>query len=222
MVLLCLGVFGCANKPSTRILLIGNSFVAVNGGMDRQLRGLAPSAEIAQIAVSGNTLEQHWNDGNALQTIRQGGWNYVVLQEQSQTPIFNRAKFFEYANKFNGEVLKNKGKTILLMTWERPDSVRSGVTTDNLASAYTTVGSQLGVLVAPAGLAFQRSLRERSDLALFVQDGHPTISGMYLAACVLYATIFRASPVGNVYADANISPEDTDYLQRIAAETTGH
>jgi hypothetical protein len=58
-------------------------------------------------------------------------------------------------------------------------------------------------------------------LALYSQDGHPIIYGTYLAACVLYATIFGQSPVGNVFADCSITPELRGFFQRIAAETTG-
>ena len=160
-------------------------------------------------------------DGNALQTIHKRGWAYVVLQEQSQTPIFDQKKFYDYASYFNAEITSRGAKTILLMTWERPDSARGGVTSTNLANAYTALGKALNARVAPAGSALARSLREKPSLVLYSQDGHPTMYGTYLAACVLYATIFGVSPVGNPYSDASISPELRMYFQRIAAETLG-
>jgi hypothetical protein len=117
--------------------------------------------------------------------------------------------------------LKRIALTVLLMTWERPESLPDGVTTANLAAAYNQAGAKLGAKVAPAGLAFAGALRERPDLALYSQDGHPTMYGTYLAACVLYATIFGQCPVGNVFADRSITPELRDFFQRIAAQTTG-
>lgn len=57
-------------QPTTRVLFIGNSYSAVNGGIDKQLSGLDPSSEIARIDNGGYTLQNHWTDGNALQTIR--------------------------------------------------------------------------------------------------------------------------------------------------------
>jgi hypothetical protein len=209
----------CRHQASTRILFIGNSYTFVNSGIDKQLEGLAPSSEILSMAVAGYTLEQHWNDGHALQTIRKGGWNYVILQEQSQTPIFGQQKFYEFAREFDQEIRRNGAKTVLLMTWERPDSSRYGVTTANLAAAYYGLGAELGASVAPAGLAFARSLRDKPDLVLYSQDGHPTPSGTYLAACVLYATIFEKSPVGNPYSDSNLPGGTGVYFQRIAAQT---
>jgi hypothetical protein len=220
----CMALFvltSCSRQVSTRLLFIGNSYTYVNGGIDKQLEGLALSSGTARIAVGGYTLEQHWKDGNALQTIRDGGWKYVILQEQSQTPIFDRSKFDEFATAFDKEIKRSGAKTILLMTWERPDSRGSGVTTANVAAAYRVLGSELGAKVAPVGLAFARSLRERPDLLLYSQDGHPTIYGTYLAACVLYRTIF-ASPVGNPYADTSIPTELREYFQRIAAESPAY
>ena len=221
----CNSVFGQSSgtpTPSKHILFIGNSYTYINGGLDQQLKGLAPSSETASVAVGGYTLEQHWNAGTALQTIRQGGWDYVVLQEQSQTPIFDREKFYEFATKFDGEIRHSGAKTVLLMTWERPDSVGYGVTTANLAAAVNALGAQLGARVAPAGSAFALSLRERPDLTLYSQDGHPTVYGTYLAACVLYATIFGQTPAGNQYADMSIDANTRAYFQHIAAQSLGY
>jgi hypothetical protein len=208
-------------QPSIRVLFIGNSYTAVNDGIDKQLKGLDPSIETQRIDVAGATLEDHWMNGNALQTIHKGGWAYVVLQEQSQTPIINQKKFYDYASYFNAEITSSGAKTVLLMTWERPNSVRVGVTSANLANAYTALGKALNARVAPAGIAFARSLREKPGLALYIQDGHPTMYGTYLAACVLYGTIYSINPVGNPYSDSSISVELRIYFQRIAAETLG-
>ncbi len=185
------------------------------------MKGLAPSAEVECIAIGGYTLEKHWTDGNAVRTIREGKWDYVILQEQSQIPVINQKMFYEFAGKFDEEIRRSGAKTILLMTWERPNSVNLGVTTDNLAAAYTAVGKELGVRVAPAGLTFARSLRGKPELVLYRQDGHPTLEGTYLAACVLYQTIFKKSPVGNPYSEKSIPAETRTYLQELAAENPG-
>lgn len=211
----------CDTQPSTHILLIGNSYTFFNGGLDKQLKGLAPSAETECIAVGGYKLEDHWNNGDALRRIRETKWDYVVLQEQSQIPVINQKKFYEFAGKFDEEIRRSGAKTILLMTWERPDSRQYGVTTDNVSAAYTDLGKQLGAKVARAGIAFARALRNRPELALYSQDGHPTMEGTYLAACVLYQTIFEQSPVGNPYAEPSVPADTRDFLQQTAADSLG-
>jgi hypothetical protein len=227
IVVIVVAVGGCntpidrliSGKPSTRILFIGNSFTSYNGGIDKQIEGLAPFSETARFDVGGYTLENHWNEGKAVASIQTGKWNYVVLQEQSQTPVSNKSNFFEAVRKFDREIKRSGATTILLMTWQRPESTRYGVTTANLENAYQVIGGELGARVAPAGTAFARSLSAKPSLSLYAQDGHPTIYGTYLAACVLYSTIFRTSPVGNSYSDWSISSDLRAYLQQIAAET---
>jgi hypothetical protein len=223
--LLCLAFLdlaACSNPKTTHILFIGNSYTFINGGIDKQLNGLAPGIATSVIAIGGYSLRDHLNVGTASRSIRQAGWDYVVLQDQSQTPIVDPVKFFDAVRDFDVQVRASGAHTILLMTWERPDSVRVGVTTENLAAAYLGVGSELDVRVAPAGLAFSRALRERPDLILYSQDGHPTLYGTYLAACVLYGTILGKTPAGNKYSDRDISPEIRDFLQRIAAQSMGY
>ena len=201
---------------SKRILFIGNSFTLFNGGIDQQLRALAPTSEIASFAMDGYTLEKHWQAGSALQQIRQGVWDYVVLQEQSQRPVVEPSKFFEYVQKFDVEIKTRGAKTILWMIWEHSAGAAQGVTTQTIADAFARVSKELGVQVAPVGNAFARVRREKPQLVLYDSDGHPTRLGTYLSACVFYAVIFEKSPLQFSYADANISLETKNYLEQIA------
>jgi hypothetical protein len=221
-------ISGCGNTtatanqvPAKRILFIGNSYTDINGGVDKHIMGLAPNTHAARIAPGGVNLEGHWCNANTLNAIHTGRWDFVVLQEQSQAPIFNTKNFFEYAGRLNSEIKKAGAETVLFMTWERPDSVQYGVTTVNLSKTFTSFGQQLGVKVAPVGSAFSRSLQERPGLKLYSFDGHPTLQGTYLVACVFYGIIFKRSPVGNPYF-AGLSDADEIYLQRIAAQTLGY
>lgn len=206
--------------PQKKILFIGNSFTDFNNGLDYQLLKFAPNADTARISPGGYTLQNHWEDTNTLETIRSGEWDVVVLQEQSQTPVINYKAFAEYAQKLNSEIKAAGAETILFMTWERPDSVQYGVTTQALSKNYTYLGNQLGIKVAPAGLAFAKALRERPGLILYSADGHPTLAGTYLATAVFYGVIYDQSPVGINYK-ASLSDEDALFLQTIAAQTLG-
>lgn len=212
----------CGSQPATKVLFIGNSFTFYNGGIDAQLAEMAPSCRTQLLATGGYTLQKHWNDAAELETIRSGHFSYVVLQEQSQTPVYNRALFATYAADFGRLIRASGARPVLLMTWQRPDSVQWGVTTANLAAAYQAVGANIGAKVAPAGLAFANALALRPDLVLNNPDGHPTMDGTYLAACVVYGTIFGRSPVGSHYTPAGISPDVRDFFQQVAAQTLGY
>ncbi|MDG1749965.1 MAG: hypothetical protein P8H89_09860, partial [Porticoccaceae bacterium] len=62
----------------------------------------------------------------------------------------------------------------------------------------------------------------RPDIELHKSfDGtHPSLLGTYLAASVVFASIFRASPIGLEYNYFDeISDKDRDFLQRVATVT---
>ncbi len=209
----------CGSRPATRVLFIGNSFTSYNGGLDTLLAGLAPTCTTASFDQGGFTLEEHWNDAAELHSIATGHWDYVVLQDQSQSPVVNVAEFRRYTLLFDHAIARSGAKTVLLMTWNRPDSAAEGVTTANLSAAYRAAGAALGARVAPAGEAFANALLERPDIVLNNADGHPTALGSYLAACVVYQTIFGRSTVGITYSGPVGSAEQRTFLQKVAAES---
>lgn len=223
-------VSGCdrVSKPSSlnnhvssaRMLFVGNSYTYGNNGVDNIINGLVGSTIASKVVHGGYFLQNHVEDAATISTIQTDSWSYVVLQGQSQEPIHNYDNFSAYAAKLDEIIRSVGGKTILFMTWERQDSVNSGVTTDKLATAYTLLGKKLNVRVAPVGLAFARALRERPGLSLTnSNDGsHPTVAGTYLVGCVIYVIVY-GTPEGNPYSDG-LSDDDKTFLQRIAVQAT--
>jgi hypothetical protein len=79
---------------------------------------------------------------------------------------------------------------------------------------------EFDVEVAPVALAWQRSIKKRPDIDLYVADReHPGIYGTYLTTCVVYATLYGKSPVGLGYTAPGISSDKAAFLQQIAWET---
>ena len=226
---LCLAIVlaGCGSRqaqdasPSTRVLFIGNSYTYYNGGLDNELEGLAPTVTAESFAKAGYSLQDHWNDAQAISTIQDGQWDYVVVQEQSQRPVTDQAGFYEFGRDLDVLVRDSGAQTVLMMTWERPDSVSFGVTSMNLAIAYDQLGKELGAKVAPVGLAFASSRILRPDLVLYSADGHPSVLGTYLAACVIYRAVLGETPLGNPYISQGMTARDAAYLQQVAADTLG-
>ncbi len=71
-----------------------------------------------------------------------------------------------------------------------------------------------------SGVAFARALRERPGLAMLGRDQeHESLHGTYLAASVIYATIFGQSPKGLTYCPAGLSAEEAGFLQEVAWAT---
>jgi hypothetical protein len=189
------------SRRKLRVLFIGNSYTIYNdlpwvtsqlslsSGMDRPL-------EVKSVALMGATLKEHWDDGFALKEIRDGGpWDYVVLQGQSLQPIIAPEVLSEYARRFDGEIKAAGAKTILFVTWARhahPEQQPA------INSVYEGVARETGAALAPVGPAWQDALEADPNLMLYRNDAddHPAAAGTYLAACVIYSTIYRRSPEG--------------------------
>ncbi len=136
----------------------------------------------------------HWNKGDAQKAIRETKWDYVVLQEQSTLPIKNPVRMHENVRLFD-EVIKASGaKTALYLTWARKHAPEMQ---EAITKAYTSVGAELGALVAPVGVAWQEFERQHDSPVLHDEDqSHPTLAGSYLAACVFFSVLFGEYPVG--------------------------
>ena len=204
----------------------------------------------------GMILSQHWDNVNSSgdswnTTLRDNGetWDFVVIQDQSQIPGFNRTNANWITDKDAAVNLAQaiddeNSQAMLMMTWGR----RTGDVTypsiygnftlmqDRLESGYIDFRDNMStpsrdVWIAPVGLAYKH-IHEQINLTgidptlsgntfynLYTADGsHPSLSGSYLAACVLYASMIGESPVGSndtVALSASLKLE----LQQAAAAT---
>lgn len=232
-----------------RVLFIGNSYTYFNN-LPEMLATLAQSAphartlDTAIVAKGAATLQQLWTEGEAVAAIRNGSWDYVVLQEQStlgatlidgQTAINAPQFFYTYARLFDREITAQGGKTVFLLTWARKRALAHQAA---LTSAYMRIAQELHAVVVPVGMAWQKLREAKPDLELYAKDGsHPSPLGSYVAACLFYATLFGESPEGvpaQVVAHAvspggrlaettttlvDLPPEEATWLQRFVWQT---
>ncbi len=232
-----------------RVLFIGNSYTYFNNlpaMLDGFVRALAPGTrlETGSVLVGGATLESHWKRGEARELLRNGAWNYVVLQEQSLLGGLRingvahmsapEERFFPYARLFAREAVAAGARPVFYMTWSRrADPPAQEV----LTHAYARISREQRGLLSPVGMAWLRVRRERPGLELYVEDGHhPGPAGTYLAACVLFTTLFErpclgapSTFTGAPWTDTAFDtgrtetlvalPEDTArYLQQVGSE----
>jgi len=210
---------------SLRVLFIGNSHTYCNN-LTNVLSKMATSGDPSVIiqatehAPGGCTLERHWLDGEALKLIQQGGWDFVVLQENGKVPLLNPEKMREYAGRFEAEIKKVNARTILFMTAAHQDRPE---TTEKIAEIYNDIGEKLNAKVAPVGLAFKKSLEKRPDLILhdLPEDTvHANQCGTYLTGCVFYAVLTGRNPRGLSNAGLDkVTRAQAEFLQQIAWET---
>jgi hypothetical protein len=210
-----------ADQPDAlRVLFIGNSFTARNdvpGMIERMAAARGRAMEHRLISAGGASLRQHWNKGDAVEAIRSGTYDVVVLQEQSTLPIKGPARMRENIMQFHEAIESAGARTVLYVTWARLNAPQSQ---DAITGAYVSIAKEIEAEFAPAGEAWRIALSRHADLALHDKDGsHPTPAGSFLAACTLYATILRDTPLGiDVTNIRGLNAAQIQQLQQIAAE----
>lgn len=180
-----------------RILFVGNSFTS-NNNLPKLLKDLAGARGIEiehkVISVGGASLRQHLNAGKALDAIANGGYDVVVLQEQSTLPIKSPDRFRESARDFHKAIAAAGARTAFYLTWARSNAPE---TQQALTSAYAGAASELGGTLIPVGMVWERFLAAHDKPVLHESDNsHPTLAGSYLGACVFLIALLQADPVG--------------------------
>ncbi len=180
------------------MLFVGNSYTYYNSMpqlfaamVEHSLPG--HKVETKFIGGGGATLEKHWEVGQVQEALKDGGWDFVVLQEQSMlgaddlTHPDSPKQFFKYAELLHGEIASSGAETVFFLTWSRKHLKEQQI---YLTDAYTKIAQKLGSTLAPVGLVWD-SLREDPALELYMEDGsHPSVTGSFVAAMTLAATIF--------------------------------
>src|SRR5947199_3433418 len=102
------------------VLVIGKSFTArhdLPGLVARLAAARGRSLRHRLISAGGASLRTHWNAGAALQAIREGHYDRVVLQEQSTLPVKNFRRMHENVRLFDEAIRAAGAETILYMIW---------------------------------------------------------------------------------------------------------
>jgi len=212
------------NSP-LKLLFIGNSFTYRNGGIEKHIKLMADNStkpipvQADKATKGGATLKIHFGIDSVHEKIKNGNNDIVILQED--IPEYKEhiiAPFFEYATLFEKEISLSKSKLVLFMAW--PYERSNWISLDEIVSAHKSIAKQLNATVAPVGIALDRSLRIRPQMAMLGKDKeHESIHGTYLASCVIYATLFNKSPKGVSYWPEGITKQEARYLQGLSWKT---
>jgi hypothetical protein len=170
----------CSGQNCTRVLFIGDSLTYVND-LPHAFAALAASGHhkvaVDMVATGGATFDDHVNSPDTAAALARQPWDTVVLQEQSQRPLFYLA--WAHSNGWPEAGLANY------------DSMQKAID-----QGYLDIANELKTAVAPVGVAWNDIQNQGAPVQLFqADDVHPTPAGTYLAAAVFYATIFGESPV---------------------------
>lgn len=237
--LLLLPLAGAAQeRDSLRVLWVGNSFTYYND-LPATVREIAASQGVklscARFLKGGERFSGHLKNRALLDTLARGGWDYVVLQEQSSAPAMSTREVarevYPLARRLDSLVHAGSpaARVIFYMTWghrggnrrpvpEYPPANRYEGMQERLITSYLEMAYDNDAWCAPVGMAWRRVRSERPDLELYRPDDfHPSPAGSYLAANVLFTTIYRRPY--RTAVTAGLPADVAEYLQQTALRT---
>jgi hypothetical protein len=205
------------SQNTKNVLFLGNSYTNYND-LPKLIEDIAASQGDVlthnQNTPGGKSLQGHSTDAASMSLIKQGGWDYVVLQDQSQRPSFSPASVsvnsLPYARLLSDTIYKYSpcGEPLFYMTWGRKNGDASNCASyppvctyagmqARLRSSYLIMGQENSAPVSPVGAVWRDFLQNNPTVELYNADeSHPSLNGSYLAACTFYAAIYHKSPVG--------------------------
>ena len=201
-----------------RALFLGNSYTYVNN-LPQMIADAAASAGDTLFVESntpgGQSLGGHLADPVSVNKIKEGGFDFVVLQEQSMRPSepddWIEADFLVYAHRLDSIInLYNPcGETMFYMTWGYRDGNPQYCDAypwwpyectyqvmDSLTNLrYRMAADSNHAVISPVGAVWHYIRDHFPSIELYDSDGsHPSLAGSYAGACCFYSSIFRKSP----------------------------
>lgn len=221
------------NSPR-QVLFVGNSYLYYNDSLHNHTSRMVAEGEgiddlaYRSVTISGGSLSfqpmDHFLTQGAIGY--EGPFDVVILQGHSAAANTEarRARFRDAVMSADKMIKAHGAATALYMThaYAEGHNSYSPEMADNLAALYIETGNEIGALVIPVGLAFERARAERPELELHVEfdHSHPNLAGSYLAAATVYATLYDARSFVLEYDYfGRLDSETIRFLQTVAIDT---
>lgn len=193
-----------------------------------ELAGDSQSIRMRRVISPRFTMASAFNQEEFLQSVDLETQDLVIIQAFGVQRNFTAADFEKSASTWINFFKTQGTQVAVLYPWVT--AVESEEESERLNRMIHLLGWQEDLTIIPVGPAWQTALALRPDLKLYASDGiHPSAIGVYLSACVLYASISAESPMDNpVYTavgfdhPGEIVKLDGDtirFLQTVAWET---
>ena len=193
------GVTGPPPGDGPAILFVGNSLTYFND-MPEIVAAISLGAEddppmrVGMVAFPGFHLEDHWNQGEALDAIDSGDWDVVVLQQGPTTLPESRAHLVEWAGRFAERIRAAGAEPALYSVWPT-DGTEAGY--DATLASYAAAADAVDGILIPAGEAWRAARERDSTLDFTLNDGfHPSLLGSVVVAYSIWHAVGGRTPVG--------------------------
>jgi|TARA_B100001093_G_scaffold196097_1_gene188521 hypothetical protein len=223
------------------VMFVGNSFFYYNNSLHNHLRKIisgdnsVKAINTRSITINGSSLSWHpvdaYLDNKNIGSFRIDSKNdnkyieskdtsidAVIFMDCSLCSIHPKTKdnFHKYVAKHSETIRTRGAEPILFMSW--PYKNKKDMVFE-LREEFIKAANANDILLVPAGEAFHNLNLTHPEIDLYTPDmRHPSAEGTYLAAAVVFGTLFKKKTEGNKNI-MNLDPEDALKIQKIADKT---
>ena len=229
------------SEKISSLMLVGNSFFYYNNSLHNHLGDLikndpnVTSMKRRSITINGSDLP--WHDIESyLSNEHIGSFRIDTKNNNKYVPSFNtkidavifmgcslcpihpdtKDTFQVYVQKYSEIIRDKNAEPMLFMSWpykNKPEMINS------LRNVFINTANQNNLLLIPAGEAFYRFNLSYPEIDLYTKDlRHPSKEGTYLAAAVVFASLYGKATAGNP-GIMNLDPEVAHKIQMSVDKT---
>ncbi|HEV7780694.1 MAG TPA: hypothetical protein VGO58_05485 [Chitinophagaceae bacterium] len=178
-------------KTGKSILFVGNSLTYTND-LPVIVTTLARSKGIevttTTLAKPAYALEDHWNDGQMQQLIKDNKYDFVIVQQGPSSQADGRAMLLDYGQRIKDICNPQGTKLVFFMVWPAQVNLH---TFDGVIRNYTDAAVATGSLLCAVGTEWKRYFSETNDYSYYGPDAfHPSLKGSEVAAGIIVSTLF--------------------------------
>jgi hypothetical protein len=229
------------SEKISSLMLVGNSFFYYNNSLHNHLGDLikndpnVTSMKRRSITINGSDLPWHdiesylsnehigsfridTKNNNKYVPSSNTKIDAVIFMGCSLCPIHPDTKdtFQVYVQKYSEIIRDKNAEPMLFMSWpykNKPEMISS------LRDVFINTANKNNLLLIPAGEAFYRFDSTYPEIDLYTKDlRHPSKEGTYLAAAVVFASLYGKATAGNP-GIMNLDPEVAHKIQMSVDKT---
>ena len=229
------------SEKISSLMLVGNSFFYYNNSLHNHLGDLikndpnVTSMKRRSITINGSDLPWHdiesylsnehigsfridTKNNNKYVPSSNTKIDAVIFMGCSLCPIHPDTKdtFQVYVQKYSEIIRDKNAEPMLFMSWpykNKPEMINS------LRNVFINTANKNNLLLIPAGEAFYRFNLSYPEMDLYTKDlRHPSKEGTYLAAAVVFASLYGRATAGNP-GIMNLDPEVAHKIQMSVDKT---
>lgn len=207
------------NFQPKAILVVGNSYMYYNCGLNGYLAGLIREvvnpkiktriATIGRGNLSQYPIEEYLDNAQSIahnpkygtpsedllkKEIKKREKYDLVIMQGSNRGQDDQLRDTHYVKIHADAIRASGGEPAMIMTWTQKN--KNAPAFEVVQNGVTKIANDNKMMVIPVGLAFQRVEKLYPDLKLIMPDNtHPTAIGSYLMASTIYASIYKRNPI---------------------------